>query len=166
MTGHEDAASRTYMVQMPLAEARHLAGTSHGWPAASEARLAAVLREWLARLSWRRGGMIPVRRVVTDLSHILETVPLPQRPVRDPFGPGCAGLPLPGHVEHLGGGVVRLDDTALTSLAGLHDGEDFKVTFTDAGPVLSAGPDHYVARMEEPNAKPGSPPTSGLLPPA
>ncbi len=146
--------SRTYLVPMPLAGGRYLAGTGHTWPAAPQVRLAAALREWLAGISRRRTGVIPVRRVVAKLSLVLETVPLPQRPMRGPFGPSRAGLPLAGRVEYLGGGIVRLDDLALSSLAGLREGEDFRVTFTDAGPVLAVGRDSYVARREKPDTKP------------
>lgn len=146
--------TRRYLVHLPLAEARHLAGTGHGWPAAPHARLVLAIREWLAGISRRRTAAVPVRKVIAELSLILETVPLPQRPVRGPFGPGRAGLPLPGEVEYLGGGVVRLDDAAISALAGLAAGEDFRVTFTDAGPILTVGTDHYPAREEEPDRRP------------
>jgi hypothetical protein len=148
--------SRSYLVHMPLAEARHLAGTGPTWPATPGNRLAASLREWLAGISRRRTAVIPVRKVIAELTLILEAAPLPQRPLRGPFGPGLA---LPGRVEYLGGGVVRLDDTAISALTGLADGEDFKVTPTSAGPLLTIGTDSYLAREEEPDPKPpGTPP--------
>lgn len=144
----------TWLVHMPMAEARHLAGTSHRWPATPQMRLAAALREWVAGLSRRRTAVIPVRKVVADLSLILETVPLPQRPVCGPFGPARAGLRPPGQVDYLGGGIVRLDQDAISALASLDPGDDFHVTHTSAGPVLSVGTDTYLARQEEPDTKP------------
>lgn len=148
--------TRAFLVHLPVAEARHLAGTSHTWPATPDTRLAVALREWLAGVSRRRSAVIPVRRVVADLTGLLEAVPLPQRPLRGPFGPGRHGLPLPGQVEYLGGGIVRLDEAAISALSGLADGEDFRVTLTDAGPILTVGTDHYPAR-EEPCTKPAAP---------
>lgn len=158
MTGQPPGqeAKRAYLVHMPQAEARHLAGTGPTWPASPQTRLALALREWLAGLSRRRAGLIPIRKVVADLTLILETVPLPQRPARGPFGPGRRGLPLPGQVEYLGGGIVRLDEEAISALAGLADGDDFKVTRTDNGPILSVGADTYPAREEEPDTMRGS----------
>jgi hypothetical protein len=143
--------SCTYLVQMPTAEARHLAGTGQGWPATPETRLVLAIREWLQGISRRRSAIVPVRKIVADLTHILETVPLPKRPLHGPFGPGSNRLTLPGQVEYLGGGVVRLDEAAISSLAGLSSGEDFH---TDAGPVLTVGTDHYIAREEAPDTKP------------
>jgi hypothetical protein len=124
---------RTWLVHLPLAEARHLAGTGHGWPATPQMRLAAALREWLAGVSRRRAGVVPVRKVIADLTLILETVPLPQRPVCGPFGPSSAGPRPPGRVDYLGSGIVRLDEDAITWLASLVPGDDFHVTHTDAG---------------------------------
>ena len=144
----------TYLVHMPLAEARHLAGTSPAWPALPESRLVTALREWLAGLSQRRTAFIPVRRVVADLTLMLETAPLPQRPLRGPFGPGRAGVSLPGLVEYLGSGIVRLDQDAVTALAGLAPGEDFRACLTDAGPVLTIGADRYLALAEQQDRKP------------
>ncbi len=146
--------SRTFLVHLPLAEARYLAGTGHGWPATPQMRMTAALREWLADISRRRSTVVSVRRVVADLTLILETVPLPQRPLHGPFGPGRTGPPLPGQVDYLGGGVVRLDQDAITALAGLTAGDDFRVCFTDVGPVLTVGTDEYLARVEEPDHKP------------
>jgi hypothetical protein len=140
---------------MPAAEARHLAGTGPGWPATAEARVLTGVREWLAGVSRRRTAFIPVRKVVTDLTLILDAAPLPRRPVRGPFGPGRAGPPLPGQADYLGGGIVRLDDAAITALASLPPGEDFRVIHTGAGPVLAVGTDSYPAREEEPDPKPG-----------
>lgn len=149
---------RTWLVHLPLAEARHLAGTGHSWPATPQIRLAAALREWLAGLSRRRATVIGVREVVADLSLILDTVPLPQRPLHGPFGPGRTGPPPPGRVDYLGGGIVRLDEDALSSLASLAQGDDYRVTRTDAGPVMSIGADTYLAREEEPDPKTPPPP--------
>jgi hypothetical protein len=145
--------TRTYLVQMPLAEARHLAGTGHGWPAPPQVRLALAIREWLTGISRRRTAIIPVRKVITDLTLILDTVPLPQRPVCGPFGPRRPA-PLPGQVDYLGGGIVRLDEDAVSALASLPADDDFHVTQTSAGPLLSLGKDTYLAREEEPDAKP------------
>ena len=144
---------RTYLVAMPLAEARHLAGTSPAWPATPETRIAAALREWLAGISRRRTAVVPVRKVVADLAIILETAPLPRRPLRGPFGPGRAGMPLPGRVEYLGAGIVRLDHDAITALTALPPGEDFHARLIDAGPVLTVGPEQYLAREEHPDPK-------------
>lgn len=154
MTGHDGEEDSTYLVSMPLAEARFLAGTGPGWPAPPQARLAATLHEWLAGLSRRRGGVVQVRKVVTDLTRILESVPLPQRPVCGPFGSGRAGLRPPGRVEYLGGGIVRLDEDAISFLASLAPDDDFHITRTAAGPVLSVGADSYLAREEQPDIKP------------
>ena len=144
---------RTYLVHLPLAEARHLAGTSHGWPATPQTRLAAALREWLAGLSRRRTGVIPVRKVVADLTLILGSVPLPQRPVCGPFGPARVGLRPPGRVEYLGGGIVRLDEDAISHLASLDPRDDYHVTRSSAGPLLSISTDEYLAREEEPDTE-------------
>lgn len=133
--------SRTWLVHMPVVEARHLAGTGHTWPATPQMRLAAALREWLAGLSRRRAAVIGVRTVIADLSLILEAVPLPQRPVCGPFGPSRTGPRPPGRVDYLGGGVVRLDEAAISSLASLAPDDDFHITRTNAGPVLSVGAD-------------------------
>ena len=150
----------TYLVHMPLAEARHLAGTGPAGPATAEARVINALREWLHGLSRRRTAVIPVRKVTADLNLILATVPPPQRPVRGPFGPSRAGPPLPGHVEYLGSGIVRLDEAAISVLTTLADSDDFKATCTDAGPVLTVGTDSYLAREEEPDVKaPQMPPS-------
>ena len=146
--------SRTWLVHLPQAEARHLAGTGHGWPATPQMRLAAALQEWLAGISRRRTTVVSVRKVVADLTLILETVPLPQRPVCGPFGPARAGLRPPGRVDYLGGGIVRLDEDALSALASLPPSDDFRVTHTNAGPLLSVGTDAYLAREEEPDTKP------------
>jgi hypothetical protein len=145
---------RTWLVHMPVAEARHLAGTGQGWPAPPQMRLAAALREWLAGLSRRRSAVIGVRKVVTDLTLILESVPLPQRPLCGPFGPVRAGLRPPGRVEYLGAGIVRLDEDAISSLASLASSDDFHVARTGAGPLLSVGADSYLAREEEPDSEP------------
>lgn len=153
MTGHGGGEDRTWLVHMPLAEARHLAGTTHSWPATPQMRLAAALREWLAGVSRRRSTVISVRKVMTDLTCILEAVPLSQRPVCGPFGPARAGLRPPGQVEYLGGGIVRLDDDAVSSLATLGDGEDFRVVYETIGPVLTVGHERYIAR-EEPRPSP------------
>jgi hypothetical protein len=151
--------SRTYLVHLPLAEARHLAGTTHNWPATPQMRLAAAVREWLAGVSRRRSRVIPVRKAVADLTLILETVPLPQRPVRGPFGPRHASPPLPGQADYLGGGIVRLDEDAINSLASLPPGEDYHITHTDAGPLLTFGTDTYLAHEEQPDPKPPQPAT-------
>ena len=145
--------ARTYLVVMPLAEARHLAGTGHGWPASPEHRLTATLREWLAGLSRRRANVVPVRKVVSELSLILETSPLPRRPLCGPFGPGRNGPPLVGWVEYLGHGIVRLDETAISALATLAEGEDFRAVHTGAGPVLTVGADEYLAKEEAPSPR-------------
>jgi hypothetical protein len=142
---------RAYLVHMPLAEARHLAGVGDCWPATPQLRLAAALREWLAGISRRRSTVISARKVIADLTLILEAVPLPQRPLHGPFGPASSGPPLPGQVNYLGGGIVRLNEDALSSLASLAPDDDYRVIHTDVGPVLSVGADTYLARVEEPD---------------
>lgn len=145
---------RTYLVQMPRAEARHLAGIGSSWPASPEARCVHAIREWLHGLQRRHSLTVCVTKVVDDLTAILLIVPQTDRPARGPFAAAASGPPLPGHVEYLGAGIVRLDDIAISALAGLAHGEDFRVTMTDAVPVLTVGTDSYPAREEDPDAKP------------
>jgi hypothetical protein len=114
--------SRRFLVRMPRAEARHLAGTSRPWPPVPG------------------GPAVP--------GPCLAAVPGGQRPVRGPFAPDRHGLAPPGRVEYLGGGLVRLDEAALTSLAELAPDDDFRVTFEEGGPVLTVGTDRYAAREE------------------
>ncbi len=107
--------SRDYLVHLPRAEARHLAGAGRAWPPGS---------------------------------------PPAERPVRGPFAPDGRGAALPGEVEYLGAGIVRLDEAAVKSLAGLPDGDDFRVVAEDVGPVLSVGTARYVVRELEPDPRP------------
>lgn len=137
--------TRRHLVSLPRAEARHLAGTGTAWPASPEARCVAALREWLHGITRSRRATVPVSKIVNDLGLILALVPAASAPSRGPFGPGRAGRPLPGRVEYVGSGVVRLDETAISSLSGLPPGDDFRVTFTAVGPVLAVGADTYLA---------------------
>lgn len=73
--------------------------------------------------------------------------------VRGPFAPSAGGCPPPGHVEYLGNGTVRLDDTAISTLAALRQGDDFRAVLTDAGPILIVGADRYLAHEEQADAK-------------
>ena len=149
----------SWLVHLPTAEARHLAGIGPPWPASPQARALAAIREWLHGVSNRRSPTVPVGKVITDLTAILAIIPPTTTPARGPFAPPASGgPPLPGRVDYLGSGTVRLDHDALQALAGLTAGEDFRVCFTDAGPVLSVGTDSYPARQETPDTKPGSRP--------
>ncbi len=116
--------SRYYVVHMPVAEARHLAGVgcaaATGGPGAGPAG--------------RPGGD---RRPGPDGG------PAAARPVRGPFAPDRDGIVPPGRVEYLGAGTVRLDEAAIGSLAGLGAGTDFRVIYADSGPVLLVGADRY-----------------------
>ena len=151
----------TYLVSMPKAEARYLAGQDGGWPASPEARCLAAIHEWLHGLSRRRSATIPVARVVADLTAILALVPPQTKPSHGPFAPPADGKPpLPGEVEYLGSGIVRLDEEAISSLSRLPPDHDFRVTFTDAGPVLTVGPDNYLAREQGPGLSPAEAPAS------
>ena len=145
--------SRSYLVQMPRAEARHLAGTGDAALPAPEARCIEAIREWLHGLRGRRPATVPVSKVVADLTLILGIVPPAGRPARGPLAAGHGASP-PGQVEYLGSGTVRLDDAAISALAGLREGDDFRVTITDAGPVLTVGGDRYLARPEDPGRTP------------
>jgi hypothetical protein len=153
MSGQDGLTSRTYLVHMPKAEARFLAGVGVGWPATPEARCVHAVREWLTGLVRSRAVSVSVRKVADDLGPLLARVPVTERPLSGPFAAPGRRPPLPGRVEYLGAGIVRLDDAALSSLAGLRPGEDFRVTVTDAGAVLEIGADRYEAREEEPDAK-------------
>jgi hypothetical protein len=153
---NEDAAQHAacafgtvYLVQLPRAEARHLAGVgAYGWPASPEAACLHAIREWLAGIKARACETVPVSGVVADLELILSRVPQARVPCRGPFAPqpgiGCP----PGRVEYLGGGVVRLDEDAVATLAGLGADEDFRVVAIDGGPVLMVGEDRYLAREQ------------------
>jgi hypothetical protein len=141
--------SRSYLVSMPRAEARHLAGIGPAWPAAAETRCIEAIREWLHGIQRRRAATVPVARIVADLTAILGILPAQARPVRGPFARPADGSPAPpGRAEYLGGGVVRLDEAAISSLARLLPEEDFHVMWTSAGPVLTVGADRYLACEE------------------
>lgn len=149
--------SRTYRVQMPRAEGRYLAGIGADSPATPEARCVHAVREWLNGVKGRRSPQIPVQKIVDDLEAILDLVPMAERPACGPFAARGRIPPLPGRVEYLGSGLVRLDDAAISALAGLRDGEDFRVIATDLGPFLVVGSDCYPAYEEGPEALPPSP---------
>lgn len=138
-----------YLVQLPQAEARHLAGVGVcGWPARPEAACLHAVREWLAGIKARAAKAVPVSCVVADLELILSRVPEARVPCRGPFAPR-PGIGSPqGWVEYHGGGVVRLDEEAVATLAGLGADEDFRAVVTDGGPVLIVGGDRYLAREE------------------
>lgn len=123
--------ARTYLIDLPRAEARHLSGVGPAWPATPEARALGTLREWLCGVSRSGAATIAVSKLVADLTLILDIAPAGTRPVRGPLRPDRSGPP--GRVEYLGSGTVRLDEAAIAMLAELRDGEDFRVTFTDAG---------------------------------
>lgn len=124
-----------YLVHMPIAEARHLAGVARARPPGGP-------------------GSAPGRQPAGGREAGLAGVPAAARPVRGPFAPDQHGIAMPGRVEYLGAGTVRLDDVAISSLAGLGEGEDFRVVFEDAGPVLLAGSDRYPATEEPSDPKP------------
>lgn len=122
------------------------------WPATPETRCIHAIREWVNGLLQSRAASVSVRKIAADLEPILAAVPVADRPRRGPFTVR-GGRVLPGHVEYLGGGTVRLDEAAISSLAQLGYGEDFRVVFEDIGPVLTVGADRYVAQEEEPDGK-------------
>jgi hypothetical protein len=127
------------------AEARYLAGIGPPRSATPEAWCCHQIRQWLAGLQRRRAATVPVAQVTADLAAILDLIPAAHRPVRGPFAPRPnGGPPMPGTVEYTGHGTVRLDRDAVAALAGLPDGDDFKVTFTSAGPVMTVGHDRYL----------------------
>jgi hypothetical protein len=66
--------SRTYLVQMPKAEARYLAGVGVGWPATPDARCVHAIREWLNGIRGRRSRCVPVQKIIEDLEPILGQV--------------------------------------------------------------------------------------------
>ncbi len=135
--------SRTYLVHLPSAEARHLAGTGRPWP---PGRSAARERPRATPPGGPGGSRM--------CQATLDPPAVAQRPVRGPFAPGRGGQALPGRVEYLGGGTVRLDETAISSLAGLDPDDDFRVIFLGGMPVLTVGGDRYLAREEEPGRGP------------
>lgn len=144
---------QTYLVHMPRAEARYLAGVSVSWPATPEARCVHAVREWLNGIRGRRAEQVPVQKIIQDLDPLLRQVPPAERPQHGPLAGRGAGTPMSGCVEYLGGGIVRLDEDAISSLASLAPDDDFHVIRTDAGPVLSVGADRYLAHEELPDSK-------------
>jgi hypothetical protein len=120
--------SRCYLVQMPTAEARHLAGVGRPGPASGPST-------GPANRSCGDGDREPG----------LTGLPAAGQPARGPFAPDQYGIVPPGRVEYLGTGTVRLDEDAISSLAGLGAGTDFRVIFADSGPVLLVGADRYPA---------------------
>lgn len=147
--------SRSFVVQMPNAEAKYLAGIGTPRPPTPETRCMDAIRNWLAGLETRWTDSVAVGQVSRELRSIMALFPEVKRPACGPFSGQGGGSPLPGHVDYLGAGIVRLDDRALSALAGLPSGDDFRVTFTDAGPVMTVSGSGYLAREE---------PESGLAP--
>jgi hypothetical protein len=143
--------TRTYLVQMPEAEARYLAGLVPGRPAGPETDCMQEIRDWLRGAV--AAGRPHVREFAAELTPMLDRCQLAARPARGPFAPGRRGFALPGRVEYLGDGLVRLDEVALRSLAEITPGEDFRMTSEDIGPVIWVGADRYPAR-EEPGSAP------------
>ena len=112
-----------------------------GWPTSPEAACLHAVREWLADVDARNAATVPVASVVADLELILARVPESRVPCRGPFAPRPRiGAP-PGRVEYVGGGMVRLDEDAIATLAGLGAEEVFRVIASDGGPVLVVGKD-------------------------
>lgn len=62
---------------------------------------------------------VAVHKVIDDLDPLLDRVLLTKRPASGPFASRGGGPPLPGRVQYLGGGAVRLDDVAVSALAEL-----------------------------------------------
>jgi hypothetical protein len=152
--GSQPTEPAQWLVQMPRAEARHLAGTGGpAWPATPEARCVAALRGWLDGVTRSYRGTVPVAEIAADLTRILELAPVTAAPSRGPFGPRQNGR-RPGRVEYLGDGVVRLDEEAMSALAELGEGDDFRAVCTDAGPMLLVGTDGYLAYEERPEQAP------------
>ena len=141
--------SQNYVVYMPKAEARYLAGVGMRWPPTPAARCGDALREWLNGLRDRQSEHVAVHAVIDDLDPLLDRVPVIKRPASGPFASRGGGPPLPGQVEYLGEGAVRLDDAAVSALAGLREDQDFRITITDMGPILWVGADQYLVREEE-----------------
>ncbi len=121
--------SRYYVVHMPVAEARHLAGLGRARPAG-------------------RPGASPGSQSGGDPKPGLTRIPAAGHPVCGPFVPDRCGIVPPGRVEYLGAGTVRLDEAAVGSLAQLRADADFRVIFMDSGPVLLVGADRYPAAAE------------------
>ena len=143
--------SRSYVVYMPRAEARYLAGADTSWPTTPEARCVHAIREWLNGLRDRTSEHVAVHTIIDGLDPLLDRVPEIKRPTSGPFASRGGGPPLPGQVEYLGEGAVRLDDAAVSALAGLREDQDFRITITNMGPILWVGADQYLVREEEPD---------------
>lgn len=140
--------NRTFSVVMPDAEAKHLAGIGNPWPLTPEARCVHAIRGWLTGLENVRAHSVAIRQVSRDLRSILDLVPQEERPVRGPFTVLGGGTPLPGRVQYMGEGTVRLDDQAVSALACLRPDDDFHIAFTDAGPVMTVSGSTYLVREE------------------
>lgn len=141
---------RTFLVVVPDAEAKHLAGVGSPGLSTAEARCVHAIRNWLTGLEKRRAHSVMVEQVSGDLRAILDLVPQADRPVRGPFTVLGRGVPLPGRVQYLGEGTVRLDEHALSALTSLQPDEDFRVHVTDAGPFLTVSDASYPVREEQP----------------
>ncbi len=147
--------TRRYRLDLPKAEGMRLAGIGLGWPATPEGRCVHAISTWLTGLERRNTRAVLVTKISRDLWPLLEAVPLTQPLRHGPFAtPPGGGSPLPGRVEYLGAGTVRLDGTALSALAELSDGDDFQVSFTSTGPVMTIGTQCYPAREEDNPAPP------------
>jgi hypothetical protein len=141
--------TRHYRLDLPKAEGMRLAGIGLGWPATPEGRCIHAISTWLTGLERRNTRAVLITKISHDLWPLLEAVPQQQPPLRGPFAPpGHGGSPLPGHVQYLGAGTVRLDSAALSALAELSPGEDFRILLTATGPAMVIGTASYPAREE------------------
>ena len=82
---------QTYLVHMPRAEARYLAGVGVSWPATPEARCVHAVREWLNGIRGRRAEQVPVQKIIEELDPLLRQVPLAERPQHGPLAGRGAG---------------------------------------------------------------------------
>ncbi len=143
------APNRNYRVELPRADGMRLAGIGMRWPATPEGRCVHAISTWLTGLEQRTSRAVLVTKISRDLWPLLEAVPLRPPALHSSFGPSAeAGSLMPGHVTYLEDGTVRLDAAALSALAELPEGEDFRVVTTASGPVMIVGTECYPALEE------------------
>lgn len=147
------APGPNHRVELPRTDGMRLVGIGMRWPATPEGRCIHAISTWLTGLERRAARAVLVTKISRDLWPLLEAVPLRSRALHSSFDPSAeVGSLMPGHVTYLGAGAVRLDAAALSALAKLPEGEDFRVVTTAGGPVMIVGSEYYPAREESDSA--------------